>query len=54
MTRRNYDKILVAAQVREVVPVIVSKRNRKVVQKYDAALYQARHLVENEFGKLKE
>ena len=28
--------------------------NRKVAREYDAVLYQARHLVANSFGKLKE
>ena len=34
--------------------VIPPQRNRKVAREYDAALYQARHLVANSFGKLKE
>ena len=46
--------ILAAARARGVVPVIPPKRNRKVAREYDRALYQARHLVENGFGKLKE
>ena len=46
--------ILAAARAPGVVPVIPPKRNRKMARKYDRALYQARHLVENGFGKLKE
>ena len=34
--------------------MILPKRNRKVAREYDMALYQARHLVEKGFGKLKE
>ena len=37
-----------------MTPVIPPKRNRKVAREYDAVLYQARHLVANSFGKLKE
>ena len=37
-----------------MTPVIPPQRNRKVTREYDAALYQARHLVANSFGKLKE
>ena len=37
-----------------LVPVIPPQRNRKVAREYDAALYQARHQVENGFSKLKE
>ena len=53
---RGYDtnKARAAARERGIVPVIPPKRNRKVAQEYDVELYQARHLVENGFGKLKE
>ena len=53
---RGYDtnKVLAAARERGMTPVIPPKRNRKVAREYDAALYQARHLVANSFGKLKE
>ena len=37
-----------------MTPVLPPQRNRKVAREYDAALYQARHLVANSFGKLKE
>ena len=53
---RGYDtnRVLAVARERGITPVIPPKRNRKVAREYDAALYQARHLVENSFGKLKE
>ena len=53
---RGYDTnaALAAARERGMVPVIPPKRNRKVAREYDRALYQARHLVENGFSKLKE
>ena len=51
----GYDTNGVAA-AREcgMVAVIPPKRSRKSPQKYDAVLYQARHLVENCFEKLKD
>ena len=39
---------------RGMTPVIPPKRNWKVAGEYDEALYQARHLVANSFGELKE
>ena len=53
---RGYDTnaVLAAARARGMEAVIPPKRNRKVAREYDRALYQARHLVENGFGKLKE
>ena len=53
---RGYDtnRVLAAARERGITPVIPPQRNRKVAREYDEALYQARHLVENSFGKLKE
>ena len=53
---RGYDtnKVLAAARERGMTPVIPPQRNRKVAREYDEALYQARHLVANSFGKLKE
>ena len=53
---RGYDtnRVLAAARERGITPVIPPQRNRKVAREYDAVLYQARHLVENSFGKLKE
>ena len=37
-----------------MTPVIPPQRNWRVAREYDAVLYQARHLVESSFGKLKE
>ena len=37
-----------------MAPALPPQRNRKVEREYDVVLYQARHLVENGFGKLKE
>ena len=53
---RGYDtdKVLAAARARGMAPVIPPKRSRKSPQSYDEALYQARYLVENCFGWLKE
>ena len=53
---RGYDTngVLAAARERGMTPVIPPKRSRKSPQEYDAALYQARHLVENCFGMMKE
>ena len=53
---RGYDTngVLAAARERGMTPVIPPKRSRKVAREYDEVLYQARHLVENSFGKLKE
>ena len=48
------DKLLAAARERRMMPVIPPQRNQKVAQEYDAALYQARHLAANSFGKLQE
>ena len=51
----GYDtnRVLVA-RARGMAPVIPSKRSRKFPQSYDEVLYQARYLVENCFGKLKD
>ncbi len=53
---RGYDTngVLAAARARGMAPALPPKRNRKVAREYDVALYQARYLVENGFGKLKE
>ena len=52
---RGYDtnKVLATARERGMTPVIPPQRNRKVAREYDAALYQARHLVENGFERFK-
>ena len=53
---RGYDanRALAAARGRGMVPALPPKRNRKVAREHDRVLCQARHLVENGFGKLKE
>ena len=53
---RGYDTngVLAAARARGMAPALLPRRNRKVAREYDRALYQARHLVENGFSKLKE
>ena len=48
------NKVLAAARECGMVSVIPPKRNRTVAREYDAALYQARHPVENGFERLKE
>ena len=50
----NANRVLAAARGSEVVPVIPPKLSRKWPQEYDAALYQARHLVENCFEQFQE
>ena len=52
---RGYDTnaVLAAARERGMVTALPPKENRKVAREYDRALYQARHLVENGFGKLR-
>lgn len=39
---------------RGIQPVIPSRKNRLSPPPYDKALYQARHLIENFFAKLKQ
>ena len=53
---QGYDTnaVLAAARERGMEPMIPPKGNRKVAREYDRVLYQARHLVENGFSKLKE
>ena len=53
---RGYDTngVLAAAREHGMVPVIPPKRGRKEPQSYDEVLYQARQLVENCFGQLRE
>ena len=50
---RGYDanRVLAAAREDGMMRVIPPKRSRKLPQFYDAALYQARHLVDNGFCK---
>ena len=47
------EHLLAAARELGMTPVIPPKRNRKVAREYDAALYRARHLVENGFERFK-
>ena len=49
-------RVLVGRSLREAgkVAVIPPKRNRKEPRDYDRELYQARHLIENFFCKLKQ
>jgi transposase len=47
------DAILSAAMEQGIVPVIPSKKNRKVPREHDPDLYKVRHLVENAFLHLK-
>ncbi len=54
---KGYDaEARVLAPLREagMVAVIPPKRNRKEQRAYDADLYEARHLIENFFCKLKQ
>ncbi len=54
---KGYDaEARVLAPLREAgqAAVIPPKRNRKVQREYDHDLYEARHLIENFFGKLKQ
>ena len=54
---RGYDadgRVLTPLQAAGKTAVIPPKRNRKVQREYDRDLYQARHLIENFFCKLKQ
>jgi len=54
---RGYDaEARVLAPLREagIAAVIPPKRNRKEQRTYDEALYEARHLIEHFFAKLKQ
>ena len=53
---RGYDTngVLAAARAGGMTPVIPPKGSRREPREYDGALYQARYLVENCFGKMKE
>ena len=52
---RGYDtdEIIEKAVKASMMPVIPSKRNRKVPRDYDKYIYKLRHLVENAFLHLK-
>ena len=49
-----YERVLQRLEAKSCQPVIPPKSNRKQVRFYDKWLYQARHLVENFFAKLKQ
>ena len=53
---RGYDSddIVIQAQDQGMVPVIPSRKNRKVQREYDKNIYKLRHLVENAFLHLKQ
>ncbi len=54
---KGYDaeaRVLAPLQEAGKAAVIPPKRNRKVQREYDRHLYQARHLIENFFCKLKQ
>ncbi len=46
-------RVLIPLQEAGKIAVIPPKANRKVQREYDKDLYQARHLIENFFAKLK-
>ena len=47
------ERVLIPWQKAGKIAVIPPKANRKVQREYDKDLYQARHLIENFFAKLK-
>jgi transposase len=47
------ERVRIPLQEAGKIAVIPSKANRKVQREYDKDLYQARHLIENFFAKLK-
>jgi transposase len=53
---KGYDSNAIRRQVegRGAIPNIPPKANRKHKRDYDKDLYQARHLIENFFAKLKQ
>jgi transposase len=48
------ERVVLPLQQRGIEVVIPPKKNRKTPRVYDAVLYQARHLIENFFAKLKQ
>jgi transposase len=48
------ERVLVPLQNAGMTAVIPSKSNRLIQRDYDEALYEARHLIENFFCKLKQ
>ena len=47
-------RVVIPLQQRGIEVVIPAPKNRKDPRDYDAVLYQARHLIENFFAKLKQ
>jgi transposase len=47
-------RVLDKLQAQGITPVIPPKANRKEQRTYDTDIYQARHLIENFFAKLKQ
>jgi len=48
------ERVVMPLQQRGIEVVIPPKKNRKAPRTYDTVLYQARHLIENFFAKLKQ
>lgn len=48
------ERVVIPLQQRGIEVVIPPQKNRKDPRDYDAVLYQARHLIENFFAKLKQ
>ena len=48
------DRVLAKLEAKNCEAVIPPKSNRKNERKYDKILYEARHLIENFFAKLKQ
>ncbi|WP_342268327.1 transposase [Candidatus Tisiphia endosymbiont of Empis tessellata] len=53
---KAYDtnSIVEFAEQANIIPVIPSKRNRKIQREIDKDLYKLRHIIENTFQKFKE
>lgn len=54
---KGYDadeRVLEKLKKQDKIAVIPPKRNRKEQREYDKYLYQARHLIENFFARLKQ
>lgn len=56
MADKAYDTnaIIESAVNANIIPVIPSKRNRKIQREIDKYLYKLRHIIENTFQKFKE
>ncbi|WP_375319196.1 transposase [Candidatus Tisiphia endosymbiont of Oplodontha viridula] len=55
MADKAYDTntIIEFAEQANIIPVIPSKRNRKIQREIDKDLYKLRHIIENTFQKFK-